>query len=118
MTGDVTDESGTVKPVGEPVDEANQDDERDLDEDESAGADVDEIEQELLDAMKSLRRTNKKVEEYLDGLAGDAQKPPPETPPETPEEANKEASLESAPKESPKEESKEDGLKEDGREGQ
>lgn len=47
--------------------------------------DVGEIEQELLDAMKSLRRKNKKVEEYLDGLARDVEKNTPqqtESPPE------------------------------------
>ncbi len=36
---------------------------------------ADELEKELLDAMRSLRRKNKKVEEYLDGLARTAEKP-------------------------------------------
>jgi hypothetical protein len=40
--------------------------------------DADEVEQELLDAMKKLRRTNKKVEEYLDGIAREVEKPAPE----------------------------------------
>ena len=35
---------------------------------------ADELEEELLDAMRSLRRKNKKVEEYLDGLARSAEK--------------------------------------------
>lgn len=36
---------------------------------------ADELEQKLLDAMRSLRRKNKKVEEYLDGLSRTAEKP-------------------------------------------
>ena len=47
--------------------------------------DVDEIEQELLDAMKNLRRKNKKVEEYLDGLARDVERNTPQQP-ESPSE--------------------------------
>lgn len=35
---------------------------------------VDELEAELLDAMRNLRRKNKKVEEYLDGLARSSEK--------------------------------------------
>lgn len=50
-------------------------------------ADADEVEQELFDAMKKLRRTNKKVEEYLDGLAREVEKPPAERPPEQTEES-------------------------------
>ena len=49
-----------------------------------AGATPDEVEQELLDAMKKLGGANKKVEQYLDGLAHDAEKPAPE---QTPEQA-------------------------------
>ncbi len=70
------------------------DDELELeDSDESENMDVDEIEQELLDAMKSLRRTNKKVEQYLDGLARDTQKldqeaAQPKTAPEAPKDAD------------------------------
>lgn len=36
---------------------------------------ADELEQKLLDAMRSLRRKNKNVEEYLDGLARTTDKP-------------------------------------------
>jgi hypothetical protein len=36
---------------------------------------VDELEQELLDAMRNLRRKNKSIEEYLDGLARATEKP-------------------------------------------
>jgi len=39
---------------------------------------ADELEAELLDAMRNLRRKNKKVEEYLDGLARGAEKTVPE----------------------------------------
>ena len=43
---------------------------------------VDELEQRLLDAMRSLSRKNKMVEEYLDNLGRTAAKPPvnPEAP--------------------------------------
>jgi len=34
-----------------------------------------ELEQTLIDAMKDLGRKNRKVEEYLDGLARSAEKP-------------------------------------------
>jgi predicted nucleic acid-binding Zn-ribbon protein len=39
--------------------------------DEQAAA---ELEKELLDAMSNLRRKNKNIEEYLDGLARDTEK--------------------------------------------
>ena len=35
---------------------------------------ADELEDELLDAMRSLRRKNRKIEEYLDGLARSTEK--------------------------------------------
>lgn len=60
---------------------------RDADTDEDMDVDADEVEQELFDAMKKLRRTNKKVEEYLDGLAREVEKPPAERPPEQTEES-------------------------------
>lgn len=37
--------------------------------------DVDEVEKELLDAMRTLSRKNKNIEEYLDGLARTPEKP-------------------------------------------
>jgi hypothetical protein len=40
---------------------------------------ADELEQKLLDAMRSLRRKNKMVEEYLDNLAQSSDKPPAST---------------------------------------
>ena len=40
--------------------------------------DVDKLEKELLDAMRTLRRKNKTVEEYLDGIARTTEKPPEE----------------------------------------
>jgi hypothetical protein len=61
------------------------------DSDESEDLDADEVEQELLDAMKSLRRTNKNVEQYLDGLARDVKKSDPEAAqPEAPQEGEQE----------------------------
>jgi hypothetical protein len=36
---------------------------------------ADELEQQLLDAMRNLSRKSKKVEEYLEGLARTAEKP-------------------------------------------
>ena len=89
----------TEKTPEEPLarqsqEDAEPDDELELqDPDESEDLDADGIEQELLDAMKSLRRTNKKVEQYLDGLARDTQKPDqeaaqPETAPEAPKDAD------------------------------
>ena len=45
---------------------------------DESGADeqaADELEKELLDAMRNLRRKNKNIEEYLDGLARDTEKP-------------------------------------------
>ena len=46
---------------------------------EQAGdKDADEIEKELLDAMKKLRGANRKIEEYLDGIARVAENPPQE----------------------------------------
>ena len=36
---------------------------------------TDELEQKLIDAMKDLGRKNRKVEEYLDGIARSAEKP-------------------------------------------
>ena len=36
---------------------------------------ADELEKELLDAMRSLRRKNKSIEEYLDNLARAGEKP-------------------------------------------
>jgi hypothetical protein len=36
---------------------------------------ADELEQQLLDAMRSLSRKSRKVEEYLDGLARATEKP-------------------------------------------
>jgi hypothetical protein len=59
----------------------NEAPEKDADEQDVAELDeqqADEVEQELLDAMRSLSRKNKKIEEYLDGLARSAQKPPQE----------------------------------------
>ena len=89
----------TEKPPEEPLAQQSQEDAEPDDEleqqdpDESEDLDADEIEQELLDAMKSLRRTNKNVEEYLDGLARDVQKPDPEAAqPETPQEGEQETS--------------------------
>ena len=37
---------------------------------------TDELEKELLDAMRDLGRKNKKIEEYLDGLTRTSEKPP------------------------------------------
>ncbi len=37
---------------------------------------TDELDQQLLDAMRDLSRKNRKVEEYLDGLARTVGKPP------------------------------------------
>ena len=37
--------------------------------------DADEIEKELLDAMRKLTRKNKSIEEYLDGLTRSPEKP-------------------------------------------
>jgi len=45
------------------------------DEPEAEEQAVDELEQELLDAMRNLGRKNKSIEEYLDGLARAAEKP-------------------------------------------
>ena len=36
---------------------------------------ADDLETELLDAMRNLRRKNRKIEEYLDGLARNTEKP-------------------------------------------
>ena len=46
------------------------------DEPEAEEQAVDELEQELLDAMRKLGRKNKNIEDYLDGLARAAEKPP------------------------------------------
>ena len=51
----------------------------DLEQDEQ---DKDELEQKLIDAMKDLGRKNRKIEEYLDGIARSAEKPAEETTPE------------------------------------
>jgi hypothetical protein len=65
------------------------DDDSDAEDEET---DPDEVEQELLDAMKKLGGANKKVEHYLDGLARDAKKPAPEQAPEqNPDQAEKPA---------------------------
>jgi hypothetical protein len=90
MTDNLPDE-----PVAEEAQPAEQDEAQESQEADEASEDeaseiegdlnVDEIEQELLDAMKKLRRTNKNVEEYLDGIAREAEQPAPEqtdTPPE------------------------------------
>lgn len=45
------------------------------DETDAEEQDVDEIEKELLDAMRKLSRKNKSIEEYLDGLARTPEKP-------------------------------------------
>ena len=73
----------TENPHDEPVaedrdaiDEQDKIEEREPDEEELDDQDPDKIEKELLDAMKSLRRKNKNVEEYLDGLARATEKPP------------------------------------------
>ena len=63
-------EQGEALGSQEPDEASEIEDEDDLD--------ADEIEQELLDAMKKLRRTNKNVEEYLDGIAREAEEPAPE----------------------------------------
>ena len=49
--------------------------------DESAAEDqsAEQLEAELLDAMRKLRRKNRKVEEYLDGLARSTEKTTPES---------------------------------------
>ena len=46
------------------------------DEPEAEEQAVDELEQELLNAMRNLGRKNKNIEEYLDGLARATEKPP------------------------------------------
>jgi len=69
--------------------EQNGNDEREPAIEEVENQNADEIDKELLDAMKGLRRTNKKVEEYLDGLARAAEKTPPgqtDKPSDTPAE--------------------------------
>jgi hypothetical protein len=43
---------------------------------------ADRLEQELLDAMRDLRRKNRKVEEYLDGIARPAEISPQDIPQE------------------------------------
>ena len=58
------------------ADEASEDEASEIEGEDDL--DADEIEQELLDAMKKLRRTNKNVEEYLDDIAREAEKPAPE----------------------------------------
>jgi hypothetical protein len=58
------------------ADVASEDEESEVEAEDDL--DVDEIEQELLDAMKKLRRTNKNIEEYLDGIAREAEQPAPE----------------------------------------
>ena len=63
-------EQGEAQESQEPDEASEIEDEDNLD--------ADEIEQELLDAMKKLRRTNKNVEEYLDGIAREAEQPAPE----------------------------------------
>ena len=83
----------TEKPPQNPpgnatAEEAERDDSPEQpDAGEVRDADADEVEQELFDAMKKLRRTNKKVEEYLDGLAREVEKPSAERPPEQTEES-------------------------------
>jgi len=46
------------------------------DEPEAEEQAADELEEELLDAMRNLGRKNKSIEEYLDGLARAVEKPP------------------------------------------
>lgn len=60
-----------------PIDHDSEDLEQDeLEIDEQ---DTDELEKKLIDAMKDLGRKNRKVEEYLDGIARSAEKPVQET---------------------------------------
>ncbi|RJP67229.1 MAG: hypothetical protein C4532_14965 [Candidatus Abyssobacteria bacterium SURF_17] len=60
------------------------------DEPDMEGQGSDALEKELLDAMRNLTRKNRKIEEYLDGLARSSAKPasgPGEPPPSEPPKA-------------------------------
>jgi len=88
MTEKIADEplEGETEPAedAEATQESPEPDETSEREDEG-DLDADEVEQELLDAMKKLRRTNKNVEEYLDGIAREVEQPAP-PPTDTPDE--------------------------------
>jgi hypothetical protein len=82
MTDNLPDEP--VAEEAQPAEQGETQESQEASEDEASeiegedDLDADEIEQELLDAMKKLRRTNKNVEEYLDGIAREAEQPAPE----------------------------------------
>ncbi len=63
----------------EPIAEENEvAAEQEPDTEQAVDKDAAEIEKELLDAMKKLRGANRKIEEYLDGIARSAANPPQE----------------------------------------
>ncbi len=101
-------ENSPQEPLEDPIAEQTEEDEspdrRDADEardpevdsevdsEVDEDPDADEIERELLDAMKKLRGANKNVEQYLDGLARDVEKPAPEQAPgQNPDQVEKPA---------------------------
>jgi predicted nucleic acid-binding Zn-ribbon protein len=69
----------TEKTPIENEPEEQEKDELETDDLEPEEQATDELEQKLTDAMKDLGRKNRKVEEYLDGLARSVEKPTQES---------------------------------------